>query len=541
MRVRVDGAGTIGIVQDVPGYELPSAAWTAGRNVRMQDGSVHKANGYEAFWTPPQVAPYFVMPVQAPIAYHWLYAGLNKVYSIQQQYHFDISRSGGYNASPFKKWQGTDLGGVIVLNNGIDVPQFWAFPIDQSVPLADLTNWPATDRASVVRSYKNFLVATNVTRSGQAYPTMVKWSHGADVGTVPTSWVIDDPTLDGGEYNLPQKGGEILEQQELGDITVLYRSEAGWGMQFVGAPAMFRFWRISGAPGILAQGCSEDFMGANFVVTPDDIVLFDGQQATPVADARMRKAFFSALNTTYFDRTFLVHSHRQKEMWICYPTSGAACDKALVWSYSKGSNAWALKDLPDIASAAWGVRDSGALDIWDAGIATWADTTLTWSDSGTWSGADGVAWDDDDAPWNFRAFDSQKLGLVYAAPDQHLYQGDNTNTNSGVNMTAYIERQGLSFGDKSELYPRVKVNAIYPHLEGTVGGVVNVYCGTQKAIGAEVVYYGPKPFTIGTDYKVDFTGSKTDGRLISVKFESTTDIEWRLPGYQLDIEVVGAY
>src|SRR6185369_8797772 len=129
MRVSVEGVGTLGIIQDVPGHELPAAAWTAGQNVRMQDGCVEKAHGYEAFWTDTQVTPYFVMPVQTQTAYHWLYAGLNAVYSVQQQFHFDISRPGGYDASPFRKWQGTDLSGVIVLNNSVDVPQYWSFPI----------------------------------------------------------------------------------------------------------------------------------------------------------------------------------------------------------------------------------------------------------------------------------------------------------------------------------------------------------------------------------------------------------------------------
>ena len=83
-RVRIDDVGKIGVVKDVPAYELPANAWTDCTNVRMQDGSVHKALGYSDLFTSPVVAPHFLFPVQTPAAYYWLYAGLNKIYALDQ-------------------------------------------------------------------------------------------------------------------------------------------------------------------------------------------------------------------------------------------------------------------------------------------------------------------------------------------------------------------------------------------------------------------------------------------------------------------------
>lgn len=43
--------------------------------------------------------------------------------------------------------------------------------------LATLPGWGATDVAAVVRPYKNFLIALNITKGAVNYPHMVKWSH----------------------------------------------------------------------------------------------------------------------------------------------------------------------------------------------------------------------------------------------------------------------------------------------------------------------------------------------------------------------------
>ena len=540
MRIRVDNVGTVGVVQDIPGYELPANAWTLAQNIRMQDGSVRKANGYADLWTRPEVAPYFLYPVQTPSAYYWLYCGLNDVYTIQNNYHFRLTRtSGQYNASTAQRWNGTNLGGVIVLNNGVDVPQFWQFPISHANNLQDLTAWPSTDRCRVMRAYKNFLVAFNITRSGSSYPSLVKWSHSADVGTVPTSWSISDPTLDSGETDLPQEGGEILDARALRDITVIYRNEATWAMQFIGAPAIFRFWSIFDNSGILATDCVSEFHGSHFVVTGDDIVVHDGQSLQSVANNRVRRSIFADMDTTYYDRSFVVHNKADKEMWLCYPSTGSTlADRAWVWSYAE--NTWAKRSLPSISHAAYGVLDSEASDSWEAARGSWTYTTGSWaSASGSWTTED-VAWSADNNPWNYRTYDAQLLNVIFADPtNTRLYQGDYGNTNNGSAMSSRIERTGLALigPEKIDLYSRKHIRAIYPHIEGQNGSVVKCYAGWQDSIDATVTWSTAKEYTIGSSYKVDFN---IDGRLIAVAFESTTDLDWRLTGYEIDMEVSGS-
>lgn len=536
MRIRVDNVGQVGIVKDIPGYELPPNAWTAGQNVRMQDGSVHKAMGYESLWTSPETSPYFLMPVQTPTAFYWLYCGLTSVYAIQNLYHFNLS-SGTYNANAAWRWNGGNLGGVIVLNNGVDIPQYWAFPSSHATSLADLTHWPSTDRCRVLRPFKNFLVATNVTRSGTNYPTMVKWSHGADIGALPSSWSISDATLDAGETLLPQEGGEILDQKTLRDINILYRNDSTWAMQYIGAPAIFRFFSIFETSGILGTEYVTEFFGSHFVVTGDDVIVHDGQQVKSVANGRVRRSIFSGMSTNYYDRGFVVHNRHDKEMWICYPSSSTTCDSVWVWNYAEDS--WAQRDLPNLSHVAYGVADSSAEDAWEESRGSWSTNTQRWlSSSLSWEPSD-VAWSSDNNPWDYRTYDAQLVNLVFARPSTAaLYIGDSTNQNGGTDMTSYIERTGLALigPGKTDLYSRKQVRAVYPHIEGTNGGQINVYVGYQNAIDGDVTWSSAKVYTIGASYKVDFN---VDGRLIAVKFESTSNIEWRLHGYQMDIEISG--
>lgn len=538
-RVRIDNVGAIGVIKDVPAYELPPNAWSDCQNIRFQDGSAHKAKGYADLWTNPEADPYFLTPVSTPAAYYWVYCGLNKVYAIQNQYHFDITRpSGDYQGNVYWRWNSGNLGGVIILNNGVDVPQYWEFPTSHSNRLQDLTGWPSTDRCRVIRPFKNFLVATNIERSGTLYPTLVKWSHPASIGNIPSSWDETDPTLDAGENGLPQEGGDIFDQKALRDINILYRSDSTWAMQFIGAPLIFRFWALFKTSGILAQECSAEFFGSHFVVTQDDVVVHDGQNIQSVANNKIRRQIFSDISSSTYDRSFVTHNRADKEIWFCYPGTGATLpNQAWVWSYKE--NSWACRDLPSIAHAEFGVVDVNAQDAWDAARGSWNSQSSTWASATQSWAADDVAWSFDDKPWNYRTYDSQLLDLMYAEPtNKQLFKGDDTNQNNASNMVSTLTRTGLGIigPDKIDLYSRKQIRAIYPRIEGTSGGVVNVYCGYQNSVGDPVKWSAPQPYTIGSTYKCDFN---VDGRLIAVKYESTTDIEWRLHSYQMDIEVSG--
>jgi len=107
---------------------------------------------------------------------------------------------GNYSATAAGGWNGGVLGGIAILNNGVDAPQFMGTANDAK--MAALTNWDRTKTCAVMRPFKRFLVALDTTESATRYPFRVRWSHPAEGGTVPTSWNDADATKDASYVDL---------------------------------------------------------------------------------------------------------------------------------------------------------------------------------------------------------------------------------------------------------------------------------------------------------------------------------------------------
>ena len=526
MNIPVENVGSVGIIKDVPADKLPLQAWTDGRNVRFRDGKVVKFSGHSEVYATPNVAPYFVMPVANATTYFWIYAGLAAIGATDGASHADVSRTvgGAYNATADLGWTGTVIEGVAVLNNPGDVPQMWTPALVND--FAALTGWDATWRARAMRSLKRYLVALDVTKGGTRFANMIKWSHSAPDGGVPTSWDAADNTLDAAEWVLASEGGVLLDGISLRDDLVLYKESQTWLMQYVGGIDIFRFTKKFDSFGMLTRKCAvEFFSGKHVVFTGEDLILHDGQQAQSLLSARLRTTLQNAVDSTAYARSFVVANYAEKEVWACYPEVGQTLpSKALVWNWE--TNLIGLRDLPSAAHIA-------------AGVVNPIDATETWA------GAVGT-WDTDPAAWGDRSFDPSKRKLLMAVPGvTKLFLPDSTQQFNAVNMASYIERVGLGFPLKKDAppdYSTVKlVRGLWPRISGTVGGIVNVYIGTQDKVDGPVTYANPQSFTIGSSDMIDCLGELDASRLHALKFESTDDIQWALHGYEVDVVPAGMY
>ena len=204
-----------GVVRDEPAHLLPPEVWTTALNMYSKGLSLAKFPGWVQIFGTPGVAPHFALPVLSPSQAFWLYTSLTKGYVYDGSAHTNITRQTAavdvdYTATATRQWNGTLFGGIPILNNGIDVPQFWG-TLSVGTKLANLTNWPATLRAAVVRAFGAYLIAIYITDAGTVYPHLVKWSSEAtDPGTLPGSWDETDETVDTGEYDLPDTNAGLL-------------------------------------------------------------------------------------------------------------------------------------------------------------------------------------------------------------------------------------------------------------------------------------------------------------------------------------------
>jgi len=258
----VGGVGSIGMVADKKPHELPFQAWSDARNVRFLDAFVEKFLG-ETSYTTPNIAPYFLLPVPTVTNIFWLLAGLAKTHCFDGTAHTDITRTvgGDYAATEDLNWTGSVFNGIPLINNSVDAPQMWS-PVAASQALQALSNWPANTTCRTLRAFRNFLIAGDITKSGTRYKQMVKWSHPAGVGALPSSWDETDATKDAGEWPLAETPGAILDFVPLRDLNIVYKEDAVYKMQWVGGVYVFSFRELTTEIGLLSRRCAVGFKPA---------------------------------------------------------------------------------------------------------------------------------------------------------------------------------------------------------------------------------------------------------------------------------------
>lgn len=524
--IPVDQVGSVGIINDLPPSEIPLNAWTGGRNVRFLNGAVEKFSGHVEVYATPTWAPYWLLPVASGSSYFWLYAGTAKVGATDGATHADITRAAGgdYTTDLNIGWTGTVIEGVPVINNGADVPQMWTPGLGND--LTALTAWDTNHRCRSMRSLKRYLVALDITKSGTRYPNMIKWSHEAPSNGVPIDWDETDETIDAGEWTLSAEGGFLVDAIPLRDDLMLYKESQTWLMQYVGGIDVFRFIRKFSEMGMLSRKCAvEFFSGKQILFTGEDVVLHDGQQAQSLISKRFISAIVGTIDSTYYQRSFVALNYPKREVWVCFPETGnSLCTKALVWNWIE--NTWSVRDLPNTAFIASGVVNPiGVEEVWSGAIGTWATDTDAWGD---------------------RTYDPSQRKMLIAAPDvTKLYSPDITQQFDGSNVTSYVEKTNAGWPLKADRPPDFTteklVRGIWPRIRGTSGGVVNVYLGSQQRIDGPITWSTAFPFVIGTTEYCDFIGGCDAAKLHALRFESTSNIQWKLDGYDVDVVPTGSH
>lgn len=512
--VRIPAVGQYGINKDLSQPELPINAWTDGDNIRFLDGYALQSFGHGEIYASPPVIPYHVRPVLVGSTRYWIVCGSGKIYIVNGGTYTDKTRaSGGDYSASYNTWTSTDLSGIPILNDGsgVNYPQYWDLSASK---FTNLTNWPASTYCKSIRSFKNYLIALNVTKTTTNYPYMVKWSTGADAGAVPSSWDQTDPTKDAGEADVGATYGEIIDGLSMrDDLFVIYTTGSMIRMTFVGGTYVFNFQQISGSVGLLAKNCVTQLpMGLHFAVTGNDVIVHDGQTVTSVLDKATRRYFFSNLDTDYYSRTFTFINPYLNEVCIAYPSVGnSTCNKLLVYNYI--DKTVSFRDIPNLNHATSGLLES--------------TLTTTWS-------ADSDPWGSDTTVWNQPDFTPDSARVVWASNDQKIYLMDSSSSANGTQIQAFLERRGLTFGVPEAMK---LIKSVRPRIYGSNGDTVNVSIGYANDPYIDPTYT-TVAHTIGSTVSDDLLVS---GRYIAIKISTGTAYQWRLDSLDLDVEVEGSW
>lgn len=503
-----------GLNHDIPAQNLPLDTWSSGQNVRFVDGSTEKFKGQAQVFGALTYAPNWFQPVGYGANYYWVYADTTGIAVTDMFSHFDITPAAGVNGDIDTNWNGGLLNNLLFMNNGIDAPVWWDG--DTANVMTALPNWPAGTTAKVIRAYKNFLVALNITESGTNYPDRVLWSDAAPTGSVPSSWDVSDPETTAGHNDLADTFGEIMDGMSLGDAFIIYKRYACYTLQYVGGQYVHKFRKLYDSTGIMASDCVAEFNGKHLVLTASDIVVHDGSPAKPrsILTKRMRNWLFNSINTDNYHRSFVKAYRRKREIWVCVPIGGSSyANLALVWNYE--SDTIGMRELPNCRYAEAGLVDPGESIIWD-------------DDTGTWD-SDSTTWDETTYSPTAASF------LMGDQSNNRFLEADNTDQFAGTDMLAYVERTSMPLIDRRNMK---LVKALYPSMQSTSSATVYWRVGTQNHPGDSIDWSARQAFVIGTDDRVDVLKK---GRYISLRCESEDDVNWILDEMTMEIELAERY
>jgi hypothetical protein len=513
--VPVKNTGQFGVNKDLSTAELPINAWTDCKNIRFLDGYAWQFNGHGEIYASPPTIPFHVLPVTLAAANYWLALSATKIYAVNNAGYTNITRqtaSVDVNYAATKNsWTSTVLGGIPILNNGIDPPQQWLLSLASKCTA--LVNWPANTTCQSMRVYKNSLIALNVTKAGVNYPYMVKWSHPADPGTVPSTWDPADATKDAGEIDLSDGYGYIVDGLALRNSFMIYKTDGVFRLDYAGGVFVYNNQKVLGMSGALNKNCIAEIDGNHFCVTGFDVVIHDGNQATSILDKQSRRYLFQNIDASLSSLVFVFKNPFLNEIFICYPEIGSrSCNKAMVWNWA--DKTISFRDIPSLNHANYGALETGLSQTWDSDPAPWASDLTT---------------------WNSPEFTPSIARVVMASDDQKLYQLDSSSTFNGVIPDAYIERIGLHF----DAPDRIKtIRGIRPRVKGTTGETIMIQVGSSNEAYDAPTYGAAVPFVIGVDVSCDMFYA---GRYMAVKFASGSAYQWRLDGYDIDVLVGGLW
>lgn len=516
--------GGVGLVLDVEPSELPAEAWSSVSNMRFyaQSAKVMYADQILAA-TDGQIEYGFPAQSTSGEGAAWLLVSDTDAWAFSGQTLTKITPAAvtGLHGE-FLNWTGGNLGSVSFLNNGMQTPWVWLVN-DPGTLMIELPNWPVGMTAKCLRSFKQYMVALDVSTGAGHFPTMVKWSHPADPGYIPPSWDEADPTKDAGEYPLSETPGACVDCVSLRDVNIIYKTDSVWGMQLIGGVFIFRFYKIFGDFGMPVRNCAVEYAsGKHFVFTGTDIMIHDGNSARSVATNRI-KGVFRTISSNQLQSCFVVSHPAMNEVWFCFRQAEdgkTAADTALVFNHL--DETWSKRILPDYRHIGVGLVDSTevAALTWDTVGSTWGTTGILW---GEYSAIPAYKRLLGLGELNISWVDGLSLGMAPAVLER---------TYVGVPMQT---------GKAPDLSTNKFITRIWPRFKGNVGTKLLLTFGTANTPGKNIQWRSPKTFTIGVSEKVDLT---LTGKMLAVRIETASDSPiqggWSYHGFDMDIVPAGS-
>jgi hypothetical protein len=502
----------MGMILDQPPEIVPPGFWTDAENVTFSHGTTERVRGAGEVWSavvnPDHVAP---TPTDAGNVY-WTWASQTAITVTDGATNFDITPAGGISAVSGNVWSFDILNGINVINQGQGLPLYWDGNTgNAALPLPD---FPAGSTCVALRAYKFHLVALNLGGAAGFDQSYLRWSDAAAPGTIPQSWTIGTGS-EAGDNVLGDEPGPLVDARRLRDSLYIYKENAVYSMDYIGGAEVMGFRQVFGDVGAMALNCVADWSGQHVVLTKDDVIIHDGQSWRSLIDDLNRRTLFTSLNVAARGNCYLCTVEHDDEVWICIPTAANTYpDTAYVWH--SDSDTWSIRDLPGIRYVNYGNMPAAA-DENDPG--NWDEQTLDWATI--------------DRPWNTRVITVTDQGAVGVTASKALAFGATVEFD-GAAIRTRIRHESHDFG-APELVKMVK--RVIPRVHAADGTGFTVRVGSQMSLSDDVAW-SVFTFLKGGSRWVD---CMVAGRYLSFEFESSFNADWRISGFQVELEPRSLY
>jgi hypothetical protein len=531
--IPIRGVGGVGVISDINAQDAPEISWTDALNMRFSKGEMSRYSIFK--YTDPSYS-YSKVPVGVSSSWPSNVSGIVTVFSdgsIEERRNGvtrDMTPSGTLGSSNDQvSW--TFLGSVKYLNREGDVPVYLADVDDTAY--APLPDWPVGNTCKVLRSYKDFLIALNVTKGTQEYQGMVKWSDATQNGAPPSNWNVSSDSSLAGETIINDIKGHIIDGMALGDSFMIYGQEQVYRMDYIGSPFIFNIAKAFDTFGAIAKNCVVAVDNKHYVFTQNDIVVHDGMQKLSLVNDKVSEKLFAELDYSLSDRCFVYHDRIESELVFCYPSTGVSkwspyktqgCNKAAVYNYISGT--WTFIDLPALVASSEASMDIARtwadLSGWASGSNSWASLAGTRSKSlvvcSAWNLVEGIA--------ASSYFVDRLIGGRLPNPPV-----------TSLIWEAYAESENR---DMDELIPtlmgRKQVNRIIPQYRiKDLTHSIQMTVGTSSTPTSSVIWGREKTFLGYDSPKYDL---RSNARYISFKVRIPQGSHAELSGFDLDISLI---
>lgn len=504
----VRNLGGAGIISDIHPYDLPPNVFSAGVNVRFENGTVSRGpvprsvfdlSAYDATFDPAHL---FSIPAIASGAETLVTvsADFSKVYSIIGNTVADVTPTVVNTGDTGEPFSHDFLGNVVYLNRRNNVPFKKAGGDARFVPL---TAWDPNWRCSVLRSYKDFLIALNVKKGGTEYPQMVKWSDFTQFGSDPLSWDETSTTNSAGENILNQMKGEIVDGAVLRDTFMVYGDNEVWAMTYIGGQFIFDFRKRFDDIGVINTNCVVEIDGQHFVFDRNDIIAHDGASKRSIVHGKNKDFIFGGLVRDLAHLCFVVHNPKLNEIHFCYPSQDRltgfsnpvnGCNRIAAYNYRRDT--MTFYDVPYVTASSYAAVVSGM--TYDSS----APTTFK-EMGGTYAG-------DGDQTERHQLFVSRKNSSRGVTASRivgfDLIAGGRLNRPVLPELLkdAFVERIGVDLDEQGASISSYKsLLKVYPQIgvSGDDSGVKFQF-GANDVSGVSPAWDDPQPFNPETDYQL---------------------------------------